>query len=115
MTSFLIDSSFAKRKPASNASYSASLFEAEKPSVIACSNRIPSGVTMTTHASASFWFNAPSTRNCHMSLGWSGSVEVLSTLKLSFFLLTSFSSSADGVNSATKSAKALAFIAVFGR
>ncbi|KAI5334140.1 hypothetical protein L3X38_024273 [Prunus dulcis] len=68
--SFLIDSSFAKRKPASNASYSALLFEARKP----------------------------------------GSQEAkfrggLVTLELSFFLLTSFSSSANGVNSATKSAK----------
>ncbi|CAL9012811.1 unnamed protein product [Prunus brigantina] len=100
--SWTLSSSFAKRKPASNAS----LFEAGKPSVIACSSRVPSGVMMTTPAPAPFWFDAPSTRNCHMSLGWSGSVEVLSALELSFFLLTSFSSSTDGVNSATKYAKA---------
>ncbi|CAL2266495.1 unnamed protein product [Prunus armeniaca] len=106
MANFLIDSSFAKRKPSSNASYSASLFETGKPSVVACSSRVPSGVMMTTPAPTHFWFDAPSTHNCHMSLGWSGSVEVLSALELSFFLLTGFSSSADGVNSATKSAKA---------
>ncbi|KAI5339652.1 hypothetical protein L3X38_018924 [Prunus dulcis] len=104
----------SRRKPVSNASYSASLFEAGKPSVIACSNRVPSGVTMTTPAPAPFWFDAPSTRSYYMSLGWSGSAEVLSALGLSFFSLTSFSSSADGVNFATKSAKAWAFIAVFG-
>ncbi|KAI5338897.1 hypothetical protein L3X38_018169 [Prunus dulcis] len=48
----LIVSSFARRSPASNASYSASLFEAEKPSVMACSNKGPSGVIMTTPAPA---------------------------------------------------------------
>ncbi|KAL6285542.1 hypothetical protein ACE6H2_009932 [Prunus campanulata] len=83
--------------------------------ILGCFAMVPSGVMMTTLAPAPFWFDAPSTRNCHMSLGWSGSAEVLSALELSFFLLTSFSSSADGVNSATKSAKAWAFIAVFGR
>ncbi|KAI5351390.1 hypothetical protein L3X38_004281 [Prunus dulcis] len=106
MASFLIDSSFTKRKPASNASYSTSLFEAKKPSLIAFSNRVPSRMMMTTPAPAPFWFDAPSTHNYHMSLRWSGSAEVLSALELSFFLLTSFSSSADGLNSATKSAKA---------
>ncbi|CAL2257486.1 unnamed protein product [Prunus armeniaca] len=40
--------------PASNASYSASLFEAGKPSVIAYSNRIPSRVMMTTPTPAPF-------------------------------------------------------------
>ncbi|CAL2278332.1 unnamed protein product [Prunus armeniaca] len=106
MASFLIASSFAKRRPASNASYSASMFEAGKPSVIACSNKVPSGVMMTTPASAPFWFDAPSTRNCHVSLGWLGSAEFPSAFELSFFSLTIFSSLADGVNFATKSAKA---------
>ncbi|KAI5328166.1 hypothetical protein L3X38_027562 [Prunus dulcis] len=115
MASFFNESSFAKRRPASNASYSASLFEAGKPSVIACSNRVPSRVVMTTLAQAPFWFDALSTRNCHMSLGWLGSTEVPSAFELSFFWLTNFSFSADRVNSATKSAKAWAFIAVFGR
>ncbi|KAI5351610.1 hypothetical protein L3X38_004501 [Prunus dulcis] len=115
MASFLIVSSFAKRRPASNASYSALLFEVGEPSVIACSNRVPSGVVMTTPAPAPFWFDAPSMRNCHMSLGWLGSTEVPSAFELSFFCLTNFSFSADRVNSATKSAKAWAFIAVFGR
>ena len=114
MANFLIKNSFAKHNPASNASYSASLFEARKPSVIACSNRVPSEVMMTMLVLASFWFDAPSTHNCHMSLGWSGSAEVLSALELSFFLLSNFYSSTDGVNSATKSAKAWDFIAVFG-
>ncbi|CAL9017385.1 unnamed protein product [Prunus brigantina] len=91
MASFLIASSFAKRRPASNASYSASLFEAGKPSVIACSNKVPSGVMMTTPAPAPFWFDAPSTHNCHMSLGWLGSAEVPSAFELFFFLLTNFS------------------------
>ncbi|CAL9007961.1 unnamed protein product, partial [Prunus brigantina] len=100
--SFLIASSFAKRRPASNALYSASLFEAGKPSVIACSNKVPSGVVMTTPAPAPFWFDTPSTRNCHMSLGWLGSAEVSSAFELSFFLSTHFCSSADGVNSTTK-------------
>ncbi|CAL2259803.1 unnamed protein product [Prunus armeniaca] len=54
MARFLIDSSFAKCKPASNASYSTSLFEAGKPSVIACSSKVPSGVMMTTPAPAPF-------------------------------------------------------------
>ncbi|KAI5335187.1 hypothetical protein L3X38_025320 [Prunus dulcis] len=103
MASFLIDSSFAKRKPASNASDSTSLLEAGKPSVIACSNKVPSGVTMTTPAPAPFWFNSPSTRNCHMSLGL---VRFREGLVCSQTFLLSFSSSADGVNSATKSAKA---------
>ncbi|KAI5335157.1 hypothetical protein L3X38_025290 [Prunus dulcis] len=101
-----LSSSFAKRSPVSSAWYSASLFEAGKPSVIACSNKVPSGVIMTTLAPTPFWFDASSTRNCHMSLGWLGSEKVLSAFELSFFLLTSFSSSADGVNSATKSANA---------
>ncbi|CAL8119470.1 unnamed protein product [Prunus armeniaca] len=48
MTSFLIASSFAKRRPMSNVSYSASLFEAGKPSVTACSNKVSSGVMMMT-------------------------------------------------------------------
>ncbi|CAL9000063.1 unnamed protein product, partial [Prunus brigantina] len=102
MASFLIASSFARRRPASNASYSASLFEAGKPSVIACSNKVPSGVMMTTPAPAPFWFDAPSTRNCHTSLGWLGLAEVSSAFELSFLLSTHFSSSADGVNSTTK-------------
>ncbi|CAL8996301.1 unnamed protein product, partial [Prunus brigantina] len=102
MASFLIASSFAKRRPASNASYSASLFEAGKPSVMACSNKVPSGVVMTTPAPAPFWFDAPSTRNCHMSLGWLGLAEVSSTFELSFFWLTNLSFSTNGVNSATK-------------
>ncbi|KAI5313615.1 hypothetical protein L3X38_042791 [Prunus dulcis] len=115
MASFLITSSFAKRRPVSNASYSASLFEVGKPRVIACSNRVPSRVVMTTPAPAPFWFDAPATRNCHMSLGWLSSAEVPSSFELSFFWLTNFSFSADGVNSATKSPKAWAFIIVFGR
>ncbi|KAL6288992.1 hypothetical protein ACE6H2_006502 [Prunus campanulata] len=82
---------------------------------MACSNKVPSGVMMTTPAPASFWFDTPSTRNCHMSVGWSGSAEVPSAFDFSFLLLTNFSSSAGEVNSATKSARAWAFIAVFGR
>ncbi|KAI5322705.1 hypothetical protein L3X38_031777 [Prunus dulcis] len=39
IANFLIDNSFAKSKPAINASYFASLVEAGKPSMIACSNR----------------------------------------------------------------------------
>ncbi|CAL2259760.1 unnamed protein product [Prunus armeniaca] len=88
MASFLIDNSFVKRKLASNALYSASLFEARKPSVIACSSRVPSGV-MDDACSSSF------------------------LVRLSVYVqlphvsgLVSFSSSTDGVNSATKSAKA---------
>ncbi|KAI5335055.1 hypothetical protein L3X38_025188 [Prunus dulcis] len=122
------NSSWTLSRPAGNASYSTSLLEAGKPSVIAYSNRVPSGVVMTTPAPAPiwpasnasysaglvmttpalapFWFDAPSTRNCHMCLSWLGSAEVSSAFELSFFLSTSFSSSADGVNSATKSAKA---------
>ncbi|KAI5338869.1 hypothetical protein L3X38_018141 [Prunus dulcis] len=92
MASFLIYSSFANGKPTSNALYSASLFEVGKPSVIGCPNTVPSRVTMTTPAPAPFWFDALSTHSCHMSLGWSGSAEVLSALGLSLFLLTSFSS-----------------------
>ncbi|CAL2257684.1 unnamed protein product [Prunus armeniaca] len=114
MPSFLIASSLAKRRSASNASYSALLFETGKPSVIFCSNRVPSGVVMTTPAPAPFQFDAPSTRNCHMSLGWLGLAEVPSAFELSFFLLTNFSSSTDGVNSTTKSAQAWVFIAAFG-
>ncbi|KAI5323388.1 hypothetical protein L3X38_032460 [Prunus dulcis] len=115
MASFLIASSFAKRRPASNASYSASLFKVGKPSVIACSNKVSFGVVITTPAPAPFWFDPPSTRNCHISLGWLGSGAVPSAFELSFFWLTNFSFSADGVDFATKSAKAWAFIAVFAR
>ncbi|KAL6279182.1 hypothetical protein ACE6H2_009821 [Prunus campanulata] len=82
---------------------------------MACSNRVPSGVMMTTPAPAPFWFDAPSARNCHMSVGWPGSADVPSVFELSFLWLTSFSSSADEVNSAIKSARAWAFIALFGR
>ncbi|KAI5313493.1 hypothetical protein L3X38_042669 [Prunus dulcis] len=42
MANLLIDSSFARRSPASNASYYASLFKAQKPNVMACSNKVPS-------------------------------------------------------------------------
>ncbi|CAL8097450.1 unnamed protein product [Prunus armeniaca] len=107
MASFLIDSSFVKYKAASNALYSALLFEAGKPSVITNSKMVPSGVIMMTLAPASFWFDALSRRNYHMFLGRSGSTEeVLYVLELSLCTLTSFSSSTDEVNSVTNSAKA---------
>ncbi|KAI5342211.1 hypothetical protein L3X38_010086 [Prunus dulcis] len=43
MDKLLIDNSFAKRSPASNASYSTSLFEAWKLSMMAYFNIVPSG------------------------------------------------------------------------
>ncbi|CAL9018793.1 unnamed protein product [Prunus brigantina] len=58
--SFLIASSFA--------SCYASLFDAVKLSIIACSNRVPFGVIMTTPAPAPFWFDTSSMHNCHVSL-----------------------------------------------
>ncbi|KAI5350965.1 hypothetical protein L3X38_003856 [Prunus dulcis] len=42
------DNSFAARKPVKSALYSASLFEVGKPSVLARSNKVPSGVIITT-------------------------------------------------------------------
>ncbi|KAI5317871.1 hypothetical protein L3X38_037578 [Prunus dulcis] len=107
MANLLIDSSFAKRSPTSNASYFGSLFKVGKPSVMACSNKISSLVIMMMPASSSFLFDARPTRNYHLSF--------LSALELSLVLLTSFPSLADEVNYAMKSAKAWPFIVVFTR
>lgn len=49
MDNLWIDNFFAKNSPMSNASYLVLLFEAGKPSVIACSNVVPPGVIMMTH------------------------------------------------------------------
>lgn len=78
MSNLLIDNSFAKRSPVSNASYSASLFQARKPSVMACSNRVSSRVIMTMPTPAPLRFDAPSMCNYHKSLCWSSSAEKLS-------------------------------------
>lgn len=52
MANLLIDNSFTKRSPTSNASYSTSLFEALKPSTMAYSNIVPYGGIMTMLAPA---------------------------------------------------------------
>ncbi|CAL9024415.1 unnamed protein product [Prunus brigantina] len=46
-----------------------------------CSNKVPFGVMMTTPTPAPFWFDALSTLNCHMSLGWPSSAEIRAELK----------------------------------
>lgn len=104
MTNFLIDSSFPKQSPMSNAMYFASFFKAGKPSMMICFNKLPSRVIMKMHAPAHLRFNALSTCNCHMFLVQFGlAQEALSALEIFWFFMTSFFSSANGVNSITKS------------
>lgn len=104
----LICSSFAKHNLASNASYSTSLFEAGKLIGRARSNKVLSGVIMIMLGPAHLWYDVSSTLNCHMPLGRSTFARGVSfALKFSLFFVTSFSSSVVGVNSTTKSTKAL--------
>lgn len=56
MANILIDSSFANHNSTSNASYTDSLFEAWKPSMMACTNIVSFGVTKKCPALASFHF-----------------------------------------------------------
>ena len=86
--------------PASKASYSASLFVAEKPSLRDFSKVIPFGEIIMIPLPNPFWLAAPSTNSCYTC--W---ISIELTLSASSSFVPSLESPNSSVNSANKSAK----------